>query len=544
MLRNLTGGNKEERAISFQSIWGAGDSFAFTTEAGTNIDQIQAMKINAFYSCVLLISDTISTLPVDSFIRRDGDRVPYRPQPTWIQRPDVDLLRSEHYQQVLISLLLDGNAFVRVFRDARGDVVNLVVIDPYRVRVTRNKVTREIEYIIDENQQATVAKQDMLHITEMRKAGELRGMSRVTELKDNLGLSSALQSFAARFFGQGATTSGIIETPQGLNSDQAKQLIDGFDQRHKGYKKAHKTGLLTGGAKFVRTGVNPDEAQMLDSRKLAIEEVARIFRVPPHMIGVTTPGAMSYASVEQNNINFVTHTLRPYVTKIEDAYSALLAESAFIRFNVDGLLRGDFATRMNGYSIGSQAGFLSVNDIRRFEDLRPVEGGDVYRVPLANVDLGAASLVETDKRVTMAQKLIYSGFDPAGVLAALNLPAIDHTGLPSTQLQQVAQIDPADPASVYEVQPMPLSTAQFELDITTATKIVTASINPQFVTLHNLTKSSNSYIYYGGANVSTTNAPHIDPGETIKLQLLPLEELYAVSDPTDLVVGVMTQKQN
>jgi HK97 family phage portal protein len=277
-------------------------------------------------------------------------------------------------------------------------------------------------------------------------------MSRVTELKDNLGLSSALQSFAARFFGQGATTSGIIETPQDLKSDQAKQLVDGFNSRHNGYRKAHKTGLLTGGAKFVRTGVNPDEAQMLDSRKLAIEEVARMFRVPPHMIGITTPGAMSYASVEQNNINFVTHTLRPYIAKIEDAYSALLPQGAFIKFNVDGLLRGDFATRMNGYSIGSQAGFLSVNDIRRIEDLRPVDGGDVYRVPLANVDLGAASLVETDKRVTMAQKLILAGFDPAGVLAALDLPKITHTGLPSTQLQAIAQIDPLDPESVYGVK--------------------------------------------------------------------------------------------
>jgi HK97 family phage portal protein len=410
------------------------------------------MKINAFYACVLLISDTISTLPIDSFIRRDGDRVPYRPQPSWVQKPDVDLLRSEHYQQVLISLLLDGNAFVRVFRDSSGQVINLVVIDPYRVRVARNKVTMEVEYIIDEYQEAPVAKQDILHITEMRKAGELRGMSRVVEMKDNLGLSSALQSFASRFFGQGATTQGIIETPQGLNSDQAKQLVDGFNTRHNGFRKAHKTGLLTGGAKFVKTGINPDEAQMLDSRKLAIEEVARIFRVPPHMVGVTTPGAMSYASVEQNNINFVTHTLRPYVAKIEEAYSALLPQGAFIRLNVDGLLRGDFATRMSGYSIGTQAGFLSVNDIRRFEDLRPVDGGDVYRVPLANVDLGAASLVETDKRVTMAQKLIYSGFEPAGVLLSLGLPPIEHTGVPSTQLQQVAQIDPADPASVYEVE--------------------------------------------------------------------------------------------
>lgn len=451
MLGRLSNNKQEERAISFQSIWGSGDSFAFTTEAGTNIDQITSMRINAFYACVLLISDTISTLPVDSFRRIDGNRVPYRPQPAWVQRPDVDLLRTEHYQQVLISLLLDGNAFVRIYRDQTGQVANLVVIDPNRIQVTRTPVTRELIYIIDDNNQYPVVSRDMLHITEMRKAGELRGISRVTDLKDNLGLASALQSFASRFFAQGATTSGVIETPMGLNREQAKELVDGFDTRHKGYKKAHKTGILTGGAKFVRTGVNPDEAQMLDSQKFAVEQIARIFRVPPHMIGITSAGAMSYNSVEQQNINFVTHTLRPYIAKMEDAYSTLLPEGAFIRFNVDGLLRGDFATRMNGYSIGSQAGFLSVNDIRRFEDLRPVDGGDVYRVPLANVDLGAASLVETDKRVTMASKLILAGFNPAGVLAALDLPMIEHTGVPSVQLQGIAQIDPTNPESVYEV---------------------------------------------------------------------------------------------
>jgi HK97 family phage portal protein len=264
-------------------------------------------------------------------------------------------------------------------------------------------------------------------------------------------LSAALQSFAARFFGQGASTSGIIEYPASLNEEQAKSLVAAFDNKHSGFRKAHKTGLLTGGAKFVRTGVNPDEAQMLESRKLAIEEIARIFRVPPHMIGVTTAGAMSYASVEQNSINFVTHTLRPYIVKIEDAYSQLLPPSAFLRINVDGLLRGDFQTRIQGYSVGSQAGFFSTNDIRRFEDLPPVSGGDTYRVPLANVDLAAASLVEVDKKVTMAQKLINSGFAPSAVLAALDLPSMTHTGLPPNALQMIASIDPANPESVYEV---------------------------------------------------------------------------------------------
>jgi hypothetical protein len=190
---------------------------------------------------------------------------------------------------------------------------------------------------------------------------------------------------------------------------------------------------------------------MLDSQKFQVESIARMFRVPPHMIGVTTPGAQSYASVEQNNIQFVVHTLRPYIEKIEYAYSTLLPNEAFLKFNVDGLLRGDYTTRIQGYSIGLQAGFYSVNDVRRFEDLRPVDAGDQFRVPLANINLAEADVIEQDKRVSMATRLVQTGFDPASVLSALGLPAIIHTGVPSTQLQQVAQIDPQDPGNVYDV---------------------------------------------------------------------------------------------
>jgi HK97 family phage portal protein len=451
MFNNLL--KNESRAISYQSLWGAGDRFDFTTESGAGIDTFTAMRISSFYACVLLISDTISTLPVDSFIRRDGNRVPFRPRPEWVQRPDIDLLRTEHYQQVLVSLLLDGNAFVRIFRDPSGDVANLVVLDPLRIQVRRNPNTREIEYLLDNDQQRDpITSDEMLHITEIRRPASLRGISRVTELKDNLGLASALQSFAARFFGQGATAQGIIEFPGVLTKEQAQDLVGNFDARHKGFKKAHKTGILFGGAKYIKTGSNPDEAQMLQSRKLAIEEMARIFRIPPHMIGVSTEGAMSYASVEQNNINFVVHTLRPYIQKLEDAYSRLLPSEAFLKFNVDGLLRGDYQTRISGYSVGLQAGFYSVNDIRRFEDLSPVDDGDQHRVPLANIDLADTKVVTEDKKVQMASKLVLAGYDPAEVLAALELPPIAHTGLPSVQLQNVKQIDEANPKDVYEVE--------------------------------------------------------------------------------------------
>jgi HK97 family phage portal protein len=363
-------------------------------------------------------------------------------------RPDVELLRSEHYQQLLVSLLLDGNSFTRVFRDGRGDVANLVVLDPTKVEIMRNP-NGEIVYRYDGGRGGDIPSRDMLHITEIKRPGQLRGVSRVEELKDAIGLSAALQSFASRFFGQGAVTSGIIEVPGQLTSEQAKNLVDSFDSKHSGYRKSHRPGLLSAGAKYVKTGVAPDEAQMLESRKLAIEEMARIFRVPPAMIGVTTPGAMSYSSVEQNSINFVIHTLRPYLVKIEDAYSRLLPGGAFIKFNVDGLLRGDYTTRVQGYSTGLQAGFYSVDDVRRLEDLAPVDGGEVYRVPLANIDLSAANLAETQIKVDMAERLVKAGFEPAAVLAAMNLPGMTHTGVPSAQLQQVQNLNPADPQSVY-----------------------------------------------------------------------------------------------
>jgi hypothetical protein len=160
---------------------------------------------------------------------------------------------------------------------------------------------------------------------------------------------------------------------------------------------------------------------------------------------------MSYASVEENSKQFVTYTLLPYISKIEQAYSPMLPNGAFIRFNVDGLLRANLTERFAAYSSATQAGFLSINDIHRFEDMPPVEGGDVYRVPLANVDLGAASVTELDKRVGMVMRLIQVGFEPEAAAIAVGLPPIAHTGLPTVQLQAIAQIDPESPETVYEV---------------------------------------------------------------------------------------------
>lgn len=441
MLGNLF----ESRAISFQTVWGSGSDIELLNQSGTVITNKSSMEIVAFFSAVSLISDTISTLPIGAYRRELGQRVYLNNRPAWVDQPDVDSSRSAHYQQVLVSLMTSGNSYTRVFRNNSGEVVNLVVLDPMKVNVTRSAIGRKI--FTYEGEANGLTSDDIIHLTDVLEPGAIKGISRVEKLKEALGVASALQSYAARFFGQGATTQGIIEYPGDLKPEQAKNLRDGFDSAHKGFRKAHRTGILTGGATYKTTTVNNDAAQFLESRRFAVEEIARAFNIPLSFMGI--PGTQSYASVEQNAIQFVTHCLRPYIEKIEWSYSRLLGAGEFIKFNVDGLMRGDFNSRTTAYNSALLTGWLSVDDVRRFEDLPPVEGGSVYRVPLANVDLAAAGLVEQQTRVTMAKTLTDAGFDPADVLAKLGLPAITHTGLPSTQLQSVAQINPEDPESVY-----------------------------------------------------------------------------------------------
>ena len=443
MLRNLF----EKRAISFQTIFGSGSDLMQTTYSGTVITQDTSLKIGAVYACVRLLADTISTLPADTYYRDGGERLPYRPKPSWLDNPDLGVSREDHLQQAMVSLLLDGNIFVRIFRNGNGEVIALTVLDPTRVEVRRNYETREVEYVIQNG--AVLTTGEVLHITELRRPGALRGVSRITEVKQGLGLAAALEEFSARVFGQGSTTAGIIEWPGALTQEQAKDLADGYEQGHKGLKRSHRPGVLYGGAKFVKTGVDPEQAQMLQSRQFAVEEIARIFRVPLHLLQVATPGAMSYASVEQNAIQFAQYTLRPIITKLETAYSSLLPGPVFVKFNLDAILRGDIQTRFAAYSTGQQSGFLSVNDIHRLEDMPPADGGDEYRVPLANVNLSAANIVEMDRKTMMVARLINAGFDPAAILASLDMPPIVHTGVPPALLQGVAQIDPTDPGGVY-----------------------------------------------------------------------------------------------
>jgi HK97 family phage portal protein len=445
----------EERAISFQTVFEAGDDIGFGNLSDTSIDSKNVFQINAVYSAVSLIADTISTLPLDCFIRVDGQRRAFRPKPEWVNQPDIALPRTAFYNSVIVSLLLDGNAFVRVFSNRAGEVVNLVVLNPRSVTVKRNGKGKLVFTV--EGEEKPLSQEEMIFIPDVLRPGTIRGVSRVEALKENFGLALALEKFAATFFGQGTNLNGVIEFPGNLTAEQAENLRNGFDSKHKGWRRGHRTGILSGGATFKTTQVDPESSQSIEARRLAVEDVARAFNIPANMLNI--PGTTTYASVEQNNLQFVTHTLRPIVQKLEDAFSQLMTrypggETAFVKWNLDGLVRADIQARTSAYSTMIQAGVMSINDVRRLEDMSDIDdpAASSVRVPLANMNIDAADLIADEKRVRMAQTLVLSGYDPAESLAAVGLDPIRHSGLPSVQLQNPTQVNPDSPDAVYEVE--------------------------------------------------------------------------------------------
>jgi HK97 family phage portal protein len=451
MLNNLF----ETRAISFQTIWGSGGDIELQNNSGTYVTQDNVWKLAAITGAVNLIASSISTLPMDAWVRRDGQKFLMRPKPDWVNRPDISFVdRTPFISQIITSLMLDGNAFIRVFRDADGLPINLTVMNPTEIEVKKNPLGRIV--FTHTKSGETLGQDDILHIVEsLIQPGQVRGISRVAMLKDSLGLGMALEAYAQRWFGQGASGNYAITVPGALNQEQAKAMADSVDNRHGGWRKSSKTMVFHSGADIKDIGIDPEKSQSIEARRMFVEDVARIYSIPTHKLSL--PGTNTYSSIEQTQIEFVTDTLRPYAALIENALSTLLqvypnGQGAFLEFNMAALLRGDINSRASAASVAIQGGWLTVNDVRQGEGLSKIDGGDILRVPLANVPIDAADLSATDRRVLMAQRLMTVGFEPASVLAAFGLPAIKHTGVPSVQLQGVAQIDPEAPQSVYEAK--------------------------------------------------------------------------------------------
>jgi len=368
------------------------------TTSGKTVNERTAMQTTAVYSCVRILSETIASLPLHTYKYSDDGKEKATEHPLYNllhNEPNPEMTSFVFRETLMSHLLLWGNAFAQIIRDGRGRIVALYPLMPDKMTVDRN-TNGEIFYIYRSDKgEILLRKEDVLHIPGLGFDG-LIGYSPIAMAKNAIGMAIATEEYGAKFFANGANPGGVLEHP-GIVKDP-NRVRDSWNAVYQGSNNAHRIAVLEEGMKFTAIGIPPEQAQFLQTRKFQINEIARIFRIPPHIIGDLEKS--SFSNIEQQSLEFVKYTLDPWVIRWEQSMQkALLLDSEkskyFIRLSVDGLLRGDYASRMNGYSTGRQNGWLSANDIRELENLNriPTElGGDLYLINGAMTKLEDAGL--------------------------------------------------------------------------------------------------------------------------------------------------------
>jgi HK97 family phage portal protein len=394
-----------------------------------------------------------------AYVRRGRNRLSYASVygdvPAWINTPNPEQTRLEFIEQVITSMHLHGNAFILTVRDDNNEVTELYVLNPNEVRIERPIPGEPLVYRVKDIDNALydqiLTSNEVLHIPLFRMPGSYYGLSPIGACRMSVGIAQASDTYAASYFGNAANPGGVIEVAGELNAEQARDIATNWQESHSGPYMAGKVGILSGGAAFKPLSLNAQDAQLLEARKFNVEDIARIFRVPLTLLGHPVAGAMSYSSVEAQNLSFVQYSLRSLLERLEQSLSPLLPESdGFIRFNLDALLRGTTIERFDAYTKGLREGFLSLNDVRNYEDLSSLgDPGDQYRLPLQNIDASQAPLVGDKMKAEIASILVQVGYNPDDVAKMLDISELTHTGLPSAQLQQVSLVDPTDPKAAY-----------------------------------------------------------------------------------------------
>ena len=375
----------------------SGWPFVFGKSAvGKNVNEFTAMQTTAVYACVRILAESIASLPLHVYAYRGQgkERVPEHPLYFLLHdSPNPEMTSFVFRETAMIHLLLWGNAYAQILRDGRGNVLRLYPLLPDKMEVSRDSRTGEIYYTYtrstEENPnftdkgQITLRREDVLHIPGLGFDG-LVGYSPIAMVKNAIGIALATEEYGAAFFRNGARPGGVLEH-LGVLKDPSK-LRESWHAVYGGAMNTGRIAVLEEGVKYQQIAIPPEEAQFLETRKFQIDEIARLYRVPPHMIGDLEKS--SFNNIEQQSLEFVKYTLNPWVVRWEQSLQkALLTDKEqkeyFIRFKVDGLLRGDYKSRMEGYAIGRQNGWLSANDIRSLEDMNPIEsteGGDLYLI--------------------------------------------------------------------------------------------------------------------------------------------------------------------
>ena len=402
------------------SVRDSGQVFSFgTANSGEKVDEQAAMQISTVYACVRLLAETVAALPLHLYRYTDGgkgkesafDHPLYR---ILYRQPNDEMSSFIWRETMMTHLLLWGNAYSQIIRDGRNNVLGLYPLLPENVEVDRDE-QGQLYYIYhaytdevpgEQNQDIYFRKDEILHIPGLGFNG-LVGFSPIAMMKNSLGTTLAVEKYGASFFKNGAQPSGVLEHPGVLKDPQ--KIRDNWTAVYGGANNAHRVAVLEEGMAYKAISLPPEDSQFLSTRQFGVEEICRIFRVPPHM--VQSLEHATFSNIEHQSIDFVVHTLTPWLVRFEQAIikDLLLEEEQdvlFPKFNVDGLLRGDYQSRMNGYATGISNGFLSPNDIHRLEnmDLIPAEeGGDDYYLNGGYVKLRDAGKFAQAKQAAVEQ---------------------------------------------------------------------------------------------------------------------------------------------
>lgn len=385
-----------------------GSSYAFFmggSTAGKAVNERSAMQMTAVYACVRILSEAIAGLPLHLYeYGYDGSKEKAVEHPLYFllhDEPNKEMTSFVFRETLMTHLLLWGNAYAQVIRNGKGEVIALYPLMPNRMEVNRtDKGQLYYQYTTSsddaptvEGSTAVLMPEDVLHIPGLGFDG-LVGYSPIAMAKNAIGLAIATEEYGAKFFANGAAPSGVLEHPGTIKDPQ--RVRDAWMSQFSGSRNAGKVAVLEEGMKYTPISISPEQAQFLETRKFQINEIARIFRVPPHMVGDLEKS--SFSNIEQQSLEFVKYTLDPWVIRWEQSLQRTLLSSEekkryYFKFNLEGLLRGDYASRMTGYATARQNGWMSANDIRELENLDriPAElGGDLYLINGNMLPLGNA----------------------------------------------------------------------------------------------------------------------------------------------------------
>lgn len=379
----------------------------WTTATGLDITPDKSLQLTAVFASVRILAETIASLPLPIYRRLDNGGKTRAPDhylyPILHDLPNPEMTSFSLRETLMGHVATWGNAYAEIEFNQAGEINALWPLRPDRMRVKRENGRLIYIYRLPDRVGGREKTLDMERVFHLRGLGGngIVGYSPIQLAKQAVGLALAAEEFGGRFFGNDARPGVVLQHPGKLSEEAHKRLRQSWETRHGGLEKSHRVAILEEGLAVKEIGLPPGDAQFLETRRFQISEIARIFRVPPHMIGDLERA--TFSNIEQQSLEFVIYTIWPWLVRWEQEIKRSLftpAESKiyFAEFLVEGLLRGDIQSRYQAYATARQWGWMSANDVRRLENMNPVSGGDTYLIPLNMIPAGQAGLEPTMER--------------------------------------------------------------------------------------------------------------------------------------------------